>query len=72
MLKFYIFNRYGGHITDDWDRRTNKAYLETFVIPGLLSNKFNLTANFPVPKPDKYDYNSYIKYIEENLPAEIP
>lgn len=44
---------YGGHITDDWDRRTNKAYLETFMIPALLGNKFNLAANFPVPKPDK-------------------
>lgn len=29
----YIFGEimYGGHITDDWDRRTNAAYLKTLI-----------------------------------------
>jgi len=40
----YLFGdiMYGGHITDEWDRRTNKAYLETYIINDLLGNKFNL------------------------------
>lgn len=63
---------YGGHITDEWDRRTNRAYLETYIVPELLGNKFHLASGFIVPKPDKYDYQAYLKYIEENLPAEVP
>jgi dynein heavy chain len=27
---------YGGHITDDWDRRTNRTYLEVLIKPELL------------------------------------
>lgn len=63
---------YGGHITDEWDRRTNKAYLETFIVPELLGVKFNLAQNFSVPKPEKFNYDTYLKYIEDNLPNEIP
>lgn len=44
---------YGGHITDHWDRRTNRAYLETYLVPKLLANKASLVPNFYVPKPDK-------------------
>ncbi|KRW98533.1 P-loop containing nucleoside triphosphate hydrolase [Pseudocohnilembus persalinus] len=70
----YLFGEimYGGHITDEWDRRTNRAYLQTYIVPELLGAKFNLAQNFQVPKPDKFDYQSYLKYIEENLPNEIP
>ena len=34
----YIFGEimYGGHITDWWDRRTNRTYLETLFTPKLL------------------------------------
>ncbi len=34
----YIFGEimYGGHITDDWDRRTNRTYLEVLIKPELL------------------------------------
>jgi dynein heavy chain len=29
---------YGGHITDDWDRRINNTYLEVYIKPELLCN----------------------------------
>lgn len=27
---------YGGHITDDWDRRTNNTYLEVLIQPAIM------------------------------------
>jgi len=27
---------YGGHITDDWDRRTNNTYLEVIIKPEIM------------------------------------
>jgi hypothetical protein len=62
---------YGGHITDNWDRRTNNAYLKWLVKPELL-NGVNLAPNFKSPDPSKYDYEMYRKYIEEKLPLESP
>ena len=34
----YIFGEimYGGHITDDWDRRTNRTYLKVIIRPELM------------------------------------
>jgi dynein heavy chain len=29
---------YGGHITDDWDRRLCKTYLEEYMKPELVNN----------------------------------
>ena len=41
---------YGGHITDNWDRRTNNAYLKTLIKPELLTGA-NLAKNFKSPDP---------------------
>ena len=71
----YIFGEimYGGHITDDWDRRTNSTYLKVLFKPELLLPNFNLLYHlFKSPDPAKYDYEAYRKYIEEKLPAEVP
>merc|ERR1711935_311329 len=40
----YLFGEimYGGHITDDWDRRTNNTYLDKLIVPEIL-NKMQLT-----------------------------
>jgi len=62
---------YGGHITDDWDRRTNATYLKTLIRPELLSG-MNLVPNFKSPDPAKFDHSAYSKYIEEKLPQESP
>jgi len=69
----YIFGdiMYGGHITDDWDRRTNRVYLEVILRPELLLPNFNLAPLFKSPDPAKYDFLKYQKYIE-SLPTESP
>lgn len=40
----YLFGEimYGGHITDDWDRRLCNAYLEELMQPDLVSDLFLL------------------------------
>lgn len=58
---------YGGHITDDWDRRTNRTYLRVLIKPELLQNAPIIPA-FKSPDPAKFDYAAYAKYIEEKLP----
>jgi dynein heavy chain len=34
----YLFGEimYGGHITDDWDRRTNNTYLKVLIRPEIM------------------------------------
>ena len=47
---------YGGHITDDWDRRTNNTYLKVFIKPELLNNMNIVPGNSPIyrlPDPNK-------------------
>lgn len=70
----YIFGEimYGGHITDDWDRRTNRTYLKVIIRQEILSQNFNLAPLFKNPDPAKSDYYFYERYIKEKLPAESP
>ena len=37
----YLFGEimYGGHITDDWDRRLCRNYLETFINPDMVTGQ---------------------------------
>jgi len=62
---------YGGHITDDWDRRTNNTYLEVYIKPDLLCNMI-LAPQFRSPDPSKFNYDDYRNFIETKLPAEQP
>ncbi|XP_026855443.2 LOW QUALITY PROTEIN: dynein heavy chain 9, axonemal [Electrophorus electricus] len=68
----YLFGEimYGGHITDDWDRRLCRAYLEEFVRPEMMDGELYLAPGFPLP--GNMDYNGYHQYIDEALPAESP
>lgn len=59
---------YGGHVTDDWDRRLCKSYLEELLQPELLEGEINLAPNFPVPP--QLDYSGYHRFIDEFLPPE--
>ena len=70
----YIFGEimYGGHITDNWDRRTNNTYLKVIMKPELLQPNFNLGPNFKSPDAAKHDYDAYREYIEKKLPIESP
>merc|ERR1719270_1997030 len=68
----YLFGEimYGGHITDDWDRRLCKTYLEEFMHPDQLDGELMLAPGFPTPP--NTDYQGYHNYINNNLPPESP
>jgi len=65
---------YGGHITDNWDRRTNRTYLEMIIVPEIMltTHQLTMTVGFRSPDSQKFERESYEKYINERLPAEIP
>lgn len=72
----YIYGdiMYGGHITDKWDRRTNRAYLKVYIRPQLLNNMILVRGNntiYRVPDANKCDFEDYLKHVEK-LPAESP
>ncbi|XP_044194722.1 dynein heavy chain 9, axonemal isoform X6 [Thunnus albacares] len=68
----YLFGEimYGGHITDDWDRRLCRTYLEEFIKPEMMEGELCLAPGFNLP--GNMDYNSYHQYIDDTLPAESP
>ncbi|XP_064007233.1 dynein axonemal heavy chain 9-like isoform X1 [Pogoniulus pusillus] len=68
----YLFGEimYGGHITDDWDRRLCKTYLEEFIKPEMLEGELLLAPGFPLP--GNMDYDGYHQYIDDALPPESP
>lgn len=55
----YLFGEimYGGHITDDWDRRLCRTYLEEYIRPEMMEGELFLAPGFPLP--GNMDYNSY-------------
>uniref|UniRef100_A0A3Q4HYI4 Dynein heavy chain 11, axonemal-like n=1 Tax=Neolamprologus brichardi TaxID=32507 RepID=A0A3Q4HYI4_NEOBR len=64
----YLFGEimYGGHITDDWDRRLCRTYLEEYMQPNQLA----LAPGFVIPS--NLDYQGYHDFIDEMLPHESP
>ncbi|KAK7573934.1 hypothetical protein V9T40_011125 [Parthenolecanium corni] len=68
----YLFGEimYGGHITDDWDRRLCIAYLEEFMQPELIDGELHLAPGFLAPP--NTDYVGYHTYIDEVMPPESP
>ncbi|XP_028842651.1 dynein heavy chain 9, axonemal-like isoform X2 [Denticeps clupeoides] len=68
----YLFGEimYGGHITDDWDRRLCCTYLEEYISPEMMDGELYLAPGFLLPR--SMDFSSYHQYIDEALPAESP
>uniref|UniRef100_A0A8C5QHE5 Dynein axonemal heavy chain 11 n=1 Tax=Leptobrachium leishanense TaxID=445787 RepID=A0A8C5QHE5_9ANUR len=68
----YLFGEimYGGHITDDWDRRLCHTYLEELMSSSMLEGELSLAPGFAAPP--NLDYIGYHEYIDEMLPAENP
>ncbi|KQS52177.1 uncharacterized protein Dere_GG12117, isoform B [Drosophila erecta] len=68
----YLFGEimYGGHITDDWDRRLCQTYLEELLQQDLIDGDFELCPGFPAPP--NLDFEGYHLYITEMLPEESP
>jgi dynein heavy chain len=71
----YLFGEimYGGHITDNWDRRTNNTYLQVLIRPEILTQmQLTLYPGFKSPDPAKFERKTYEQYVEEKLPTEVP
>ncbi|KAI4566906.1 hypothetical protein MJG53_015583 [Ovis ammon polii x Ovis aries] len=68
----YLFGEimYGGHITDDWDRRLCRTYLAEYIRVEMLEGEILLAPGFQIPP--NLDYKGYHEYIDENLPPESP
>jgi dynein heavy chain len=70
----YLFGEvmYGGHITDDWDRRTNNTYLKKLIRPQIMENmQLTMHPGFRSPNPTKTNRDGYEVKIDE-LPVEVP
>ncbi|XP_025270513.1 dynein beta chain, ciliary [Camponotus floridanus] len=68
----YLFGEimYGGHITDDWDRRLCRTYLLEYLQPELVEGELYLAPGFLVPPST--DYAGYHEYVDNYLPTESP
>eukprot|EP00928_Gymnodinium_smaydae_P023763 TRINITY_DN1947_c0_g1_i2.p1 TRINITY_DN1947_c0_g1~~TRINITY_DN1947_c0_g1_i2.p1 ORF type:complete len:4562 (+),score=1174.36 TRINITY_DN1947_c0_g1_i2:66-13751(+) len=72
----YIFGEimYGGHIVDDWDRRTCEKYLQYFMKDELLDEIEMIPyadgkLSWPSPQPGPHE--KYLEHIE-TMPSESP
>jgi len=47
----YLFGEimYGGHITDDWDRRLCRTYLSEYIHVEMLDGELHLAPGFLIP-----------------------
>ncbi|CAB3248907.1 unnamed protein product [Arctia plantaginis] len=68
----YLFGEimYGGHITDDWDRRLCRTFLLEYMAPELVDGELQLAPGFI--SPPNSDYVGYHTYIDDYLPDETP
>jgi len=67
----YIFGEimYGGHITDNWDRRLCMSYLSVYLKEELLDG-MTLFPGFATPGP--MTHKQYMEYVDEQLEREVP
>ncbi|XP_071372237.1 dynein axonemal heavy chain 11 isoform X2 [Centroberyx affinis] len=68
----YLFGEimYGGHITDDWDRRLCQTYLQEYMHPKMFEGELFMCPGFLAPP--FMDYSGYHSYIDDHLPSENP
>ncbi|KAF4517248.1 hypothetical protein B566_EDAN011632, partial [Ephemera danica] len=68
----YLFGEimYGGHITDDWDRRLCRTYLEELMQPDLVEGELIMAPGFC--SPPNTDLAGLRQYVAESLPSESP
>ena len=68
----YLFGEimYGGHITDNIDRRLESTYLQEYLKPEMLDADIDLAPGFQSPPPS--DFVEYHTYIDEAMPPESP
>ena len=71
----YIYGEimYGGHITDQLDRRTNSNYLQVIIRPQIMEGmQLTCAVGFKSPIPHRFDRDKYVQYVEDSLPPENP
>lgn len=61
---------YGGHITDNIDRRLESTYLQEYLKPEMLDVDLELAPGFT--QPGVMDYDDYHSYIDSFIPPESP
>ena len=68
----YLFGEimYGGHITDNWDRRLCAAFQGAYVREELVEG-IQMYPGFPSP-PTIATFKGYLEYIEETIERETP
>ena len=68
----YVFGEimYGGHITDNIDRRLESTYLQEYLKPEMLDVDLEIAPGFT--QPPVLDYEEYHAYIDDNMPPESP
>jgi dynein heavy chain len=68
----YLFGEimYGGHITDNIDRRLENTYLLEFLKPEMLDADLELAPGFVSPPPS--DFADYHTYLDSEIPPESP
>lgn len=68
----YVFGEimYGGHITDDWDRRVCMTYLQEYIKEEVVES-IELCPGLNSPSTG-FSYKQYIEFIETQLPPESP
>eukprot|EP00899_Mesostigma_viride_P009330 jgi/Mesvir1/18399/Mv14277-RA.1 len=68
----YIFGEimYGGHVVDDWDRRTVSAYLISYMKEELIEG-MDLYPRFHTP-PNSLTHPQMLQYVEDNIGGESP
>ena len=61
---------YGGHVVEDWDRRTVEKYLDNYFKEELLEG-IDFFPKFPSP-PSSLNHKQTMEYIAETFPTESP
>ncbi|TRY86535.1 hypothetical protein DNTS_031645, partial [Danionella cerebrum] len=73
-LKFLIAGiNYGGHVTDDWDRRLLTTYINQYFCPAVIDTpffKFSSLASHYIPRDGPH--SSYLDYISQLPTLEHP
>ena len=70
-LKYIIGEiMYGGHVVEDWDRRTVEKYLDHYFKEELLEG-IDFFPKFPSP-PSSLNHKQTMEYIAETFPTESP
>lgn len=66
----YLFGEimYGGHITDDWDRRLCRTYLSEYVQPEMLDGEVSLAPGFMIPPRMDYEVRNTAIFSRNPLP----